>query len=68
MKKIERCVIIKGKTMNIISVIYDDGSTDERLNWYYPDEIYFTEKEFIGLTEKEARDLMRLREIECSRK
>lgn len=39
-----------------IYVELEDGST-ELLFEYYPDEISFTEKEFIGLTVEEARHL-----------
>jgi len=35
---------------------FDDGSEKE-LFTYYPDEISFTEQEFIGLSESEARQL-----------
>lgn len=35
---------------------FEDGTTKELFE-YYPDEISFTEKEFIGLTEDEARHL-----------
>ena len=35
---------------------FEDGTTKELFE-YYPDEISFTESEFIGLTEDEARHL-----------
>lgn len=35
---------------------FEDGTTKELFE-YYPDEISFTENEFIGLTEDEARHL-----------
>ena len=57
-KKIKHCEIRKGRFMNIISVVYDDGSVDDGIGSYYPDELYFDEREFIGLTRKQASDLM----------
>lgn len=35
---------------------FEDGTTKELFE-YYPDEISFSESEFIGLTEDEARHL-----------
>lgn len=39
-----------------VHAYFDDG-TDEVLFQYYPDEISFTESEFIGLTAAEAKAL-----------
>jgi hypothetical protein len=39
-----------------VIVTLEDGTTKELFE-YYPDEISFTESEFIGLTEDEARHL-----------
>lgn len=39
-----------------VTVTFDDGAI-ETLFSFYPDEISFTESEFIGLTEEEARRL-----------
>jgi hypothetical protein len=40
----------------VVFVVYDnDLSTEVKLFDYYPDEISFTESEFILLTESEAR-------------
>lgn len=39
-----------------VTVTFDDKSTKE-LFLYFPDEITFTENEFIGLTEDQAMDL-----------
>ena len=39
-----------------VHVTYEDGSK-EMLFRYYPDEISFNEKEFIGLTANQAREL-----------
>ncbi len=42
--------------MPTVTVEYDDGTSSELFE-FYPDEISFTESEFIGLTEEEARHL-----------
>ena len=39
-----------------VTVTFDDGET-KRLFDYYPDELSFTESEFVGLTEREAHAL-----------
>ena len=39
-----------------VTVVFEDG-TRKTLFDYYPDEISFSESEFIGLTEPEARNL-----------
>ncbi|MEI6218600.1 MAG: hypothetical protein WCP86_06850 [bacterium] len=39
-----------------VSVVFEDGAK-KRLFDYYPDEISFSESEFIGLTEAEALNL-----------
>lgn len=57
-KKIKHCKIKECGFKNIISVVYDDGSVDDRLGAYYPDELYYSESDFIGLTRKEASDFM----------
>ena len=62
-KKIVACTIMEGRYQNTISVEYDDGSVDDRFAKYYPDELYFSANEFIGLTKKEARNLMRDKDI-----
>ena len=62
-KKINYCLIKEGKYSNTITVMYDDGSVDDHLGTYYPDELYFSEDEFIGLTEKEAKELMRQKDL-----
>lgn len=63
MKKIVKCEIKKGRFMNIISVLYDDGSEDDGLGSYYPDELSFSEDEFIGLTKDQAQKLMHQRDM-----
>jgi hypothetical protein len=39
-----------------VRVKFEDG-TEKELFDYYPDEISFSESEFIGITEAEARNL-----------
>lgn len=67
-KKIKHCTIAKGRFMNIISVTYDDGTIDEGIGSYYPDELCYTESEFVGLTRKQASDLMNQRDMEYLRR
>ncbi len=55
--KIVRCEIVEGKFVNRIFVYYDNGSNN-CIGTYYPDELQFFQKDFIGLTEKEAYDLI----------
>lgn len=55
--KIIRCEIVEGKFVNRIFVYYDNGSNN-CIGAYYPDELQFSQKDFIGLTEKEAYDLI----------
>lgn len=42
--------------MPSITAAFEDGTT-KKLFWFYPDELSFSEEEFIGLTEVEARYL-----------
>ena len=44
-----------------VIVTLEDGSVDELFE-YYPDEISFTEKEFVGLTLEEGRHLKFLKD------
>ena len=60
--RIEKCEIKEERWKNIISVVYDDGYVEERLDSYYPDELSFTEDEFIGLTRQQALDLVRYKD------
>ena len=60
-KKIISCEITELRFKNEIDVMYDDGSV-EALTCYYPDELSFDEREFIGLTEREASELIRNRD------
>ena len=55
--KIIRCEIAEGRFVNRILVYYDNGSS-KYIGTYYPDELHFSQKDFIGLTEKEAYDLI----------
>lgn len=45
-----------GDPLPRVSVTFDDG-TEAVLFEYYPDEVTFSENEFIGLTADEARGL-----------
>ncbi len=46
-----------------VKVQFDDGS-EKTLFEFYPDELSFTEDEFIGLTEKQAYKLRMKKDIE----
>lgn len=46
-----------------VKVQFDDGS-EKVLFEFYPDELSFTEDEFIGLTEKQAHELRMKKDIE----
>lgn len=62
-KIITKCKITRGRFINVISAEYSDGSADDCIGSYYPDELYFAEREFIGLTKEEASELIRLRDV-----
>lgn len=62
MKKIILCEITKMRFTNEVDVMFNDGSV-KRLFTYYPDEVSFDEREFIGLTEDEAMILFHQRDI-----
>lgn len=55
-----------GDPMPEVSVTYDNGTT-ETLFEYYPDELTFTEVEFVGLTRDEALALFHKKDIEYLR-
>jgi hypothetical protein len=57
-KRIKYCKIKECGFQNVISVVYDDGSVDDRIGAYYPDEVRYSEDEFIGLTKRQASDLI----------
>jgi hypothetical protein len=60
MKRIEICEITELESYNEVDVMYNDGSV-EMIFVYCPDKVVFNEREFIGLTEAEADDLVRRR-------
>jgi len=49
-----------------VKATFDDGATKE-LFWFYPDEISFTEAEFIGKTDEEARALRHKKDVDYLR-
>jgi hypothetical protein len=61
-KRIIACKIESGRWTNEIHAEFDDGSKGKVLE-YYPDEISFNEAELIGLTELEAYELKRQKDI-----
>lgn len=69
--KIVKCEIrwkdCKFYKMPNVYVIYEGKEDFEFLFDYYPDEISFTEKEFIGLTHREAMDLFYKKDMEYLR-
>lgn len=67
MKRIKLCEITELGYTNEVDVMYNDGSV-EMIFRYYPDELTFDEREFIGLTKAEAQELFRLRDMACLRK
>jgi hypothetical protein len=48
--------------MPVVHVTFDDG-TQKDLFSFYPDEIQFGEGELVGLTETEARELRRTKDV-----
>lgn len=46
-----------------VKVMFDDGS-EKTLFEFYPDELSFTESEFIGLTEDQAHELKMEKDIQ----
>lgn len=62
MKKVVKCRITEQPKslfdpMPIVYVVFEGEETETKLFSYYPDEISFSEKELIGLTEDECRRL-----------
>jgi hypothetical protein len=45
-----------------VAVTFEDGTSKDLFS-FYPDEISFSESEFIGLTEEEARKLRHDRDV-----
>ena len=66
-KKIVSCTIEERKWDCAIWVTDEDGLT-EIIRCYYPDEIVFSEHEFIGLTKREAKNLCHQRDLEYLRR
>ena len=67
MKKIITCTISAQPKklfdpMPEVTVTYDDGTTEELFE-YFPDEISFTESEFIGLTRDQAHELRHRKDV-----
>lgn len=62
MKRIKLCEITELGYTNEVDVMYNDGSV-EMIFRYYPDELTFDEREFIGLTKEEALKLFILRDM-----
>lgn len=52
--------------MPTVVVTFDDGDVKELFS-FYPDELSFTESEFIGLTEREAHALRHQKDIDYLR-
>lgn len=48
--------------MPVVTATFEDGTTKDLFS-YYPDEISFTEAEFVGLTEDEAHQLRTNKDI-----
>jgi hypothetical protein len=48
--------------MPSVTVTYEDATT-EKLFEFYPDEIGFSESEFVGLTREQALDLRHKRDV-----
>lgn len=67
MKIIKVKIDIGGKwEQNTVYATFEDGS-EKMLFKYFPDELYFSEDEFLGLTEDEAHELFHKKDIEYLR-
>lgn len=69
-KFITGCVIKKSivdPTVNVVEIWLDDDPDWQVLFTYYPNEIKFTDDEFIGLTVEDALNLHWERELEYLR-
>ena len=65
--KITSCTISKQPTemfdpLPVVNVTYEDGSNEDLFS-YYPDEIYFSSHEFLGLTREEAFTLFHKKDV-----
>lgn len=65
--------IVKAKVVHlgypnksVVHVTYEDGSMEEVVK-FYPDELSFSGREFIGLTRDEAKDLFFKKDVEYLR-
>lgn len=56
------CEITTLGFINEVDVMYDNGLIETVLR-YYPDELSFTERDFLGLTKDEAMELYRRMDI-----
>jgi hypothetical protein len=45
-----------------VTVTFEDGTT-KKLFTFYPDEVSFSASEFVGLTEREAYDLFKKKDV-----
>lgn len=61
-KRIKQCLIRKEGFKNYITALYNDDTTDA-IGSYYPDELHFTENEFVGLTSQQAINLITQKDI-----
>ena len=66
-KTISACFIVEKRYSNRISLVFSDGSVIKEFASYYPDEVTYREREFVGLTEAKARDMMDERYMEFIR-
>ena len=64
--KIKEVKFTKDRFRILVHAIFEDGSQSTLFD-YFPDELSFTEEEFIGLTEKEAMDLFHKKDKEYLR-
>jgi hypothetical protein len=51
---------------SVVEVAYDDGTTEDVVR-FYPDELTFCGREFIGLTREEAQHLFYKKDVEYLR-
>ena len=56
------CEIVRNRYTNEVIVTYDDDSV-EMIFRYYPDELAFSEHEFVGLTKDEALELFEHKDL-----
>lgn len=63
-RKIVKCEIVKGGLWeeDIVYATFEDG-TRKKLFGYFSDELFFSESEFVGLTERQALDLRHKKDV-----